>query len=683
MSATSTANTRDPYTAVVAVVDVTPSTDTEARLPSTVLSRAWPDLLLLAGIFCVAVAFQWWLRESPWPFDPMFYLNNAGFISGVEGGSQALAVEHRSLRLGVVLPIAVTQKLFGYSEITYYAYPLAIFGLLCTSTYAVARLVLNRVVSTCAAALICFLPFILNWSSHPFPDLASGVWFAVGMVAVLGPSAWGLPDRWRLGLAPVAGVTFGLAYMTKETILVLAPVAVLALYIGRASWAQAGLVVAGSVAVVGAELLLLERYTGDAFARLDVLVGRGFEDEKFSEAHQAKIEQTIAHQGTLLRSLGLFPSKLMRFPGLPFPILGVLLLAPLGAALAWWRTRNRIWWVIGAWAVVFWFFFGLMGRIPTESGRPILRLLNDRYWYPIFIPLVVGALGLVVFAYGAWPRQRPSRARTAVAVGFTVLFVVVVLPVATESRTRVNTYSGHYEEVRRFLQDEGGEYTTLHAVPHTALILRLYTADRFGGDRWDGTLQFTDTALFEDSLVALGAESRIAGAGAGGSTPTSFNQALDGDRSVSLNAPPLDWDVALLTENRRLIVFDPYGSVDDRVLFTTKDPREGLPPIVVPPGTTGLRIRWDFTPTTNGSVGVWCTYSNEAGRQSVPAYTAAQHAWVTEDGLPPPRALLDFFCPAPPGGWENLTVTARGGSGLQAESNTVAVFAEVRNAPSP
>ena len=80
---------------------------------------------------------------------------------------------HRTLRIGLLIPISFLIKFFNYSEIAYYLIPILSSVAFSIGIYKLSRLFFNRIVSFCSSILSISIPIFLRYAGQLLPDLPS------------------------------------------------------------------------------------------------------------------------------------------------------------------------------------------------------------------------------------------------------------------------------------------------------------------------------------------------------------------------------------------------------------------------------------------------------------------------------------------------------------------------------
>lgn len=422
----------------------------------------WTDVFSGLG---VAILFIVFLGE-PQPVDPMIYLEGATSIGSVPA-------EHRSTRLGVILPTWAASQVFGYSELTFYFLPVLSGFLLGASLSYTGRQLYGRWVGLGAAALAATSPFILPFGSQLLPDVPS----TAALVAALGLglAAQKTDGTRRVTLLVGAGVATGLAYLFRETAVLFYPALIGAL-------AVAGLRLRGLLVLFGTALyapivdvLAGVAVWGDPIARIRSVVERSATPPEITIEAAAR---AFSAQENPIETMALLLELSSR------SAIGLILLALTAAyvihAAADRDSGRRLLWVLPAWTLLGWLAYGIIGSIQPESGRPVLRLILGRYWAP-FVP----ALALMAVAWV----DRAGRSRWSILRRYSpyvlLLSVVVVASLgAIHNLDRfrswfINFGSDSYQELREEISDIPAG-ATVRIPDRIDPVLRLYFNDPFG-----------------------------------------------------------------------------------------------------------------------------------------------------------------------------------------------------------
>lgn len=448
--------------------------------PPTTHRRKRPDSLLELMVAAICLALVLAMITVPLPGDPMNYLDAAENLPSTP-------LHHGSTRLGLTIPIWLLTLIFGYSEVSFYVVPFLAFAGLGAATALAGRRLFNRWVGLGAAGLVVTSPWALPFASQILPDIPSAA-LLTACLAVVIPATAGETGRARGWLA---GLLFGLAYLTKETSLLFAPALVVVTllcghrlgFIARAAAAAAGVAVAEAMAGIV--------LWGDPLARLNALLDRS--DAPPSADRLQAFQTAFDAQATPLKSFMIFVDLLWASPH------GRLMMGlGLGLLLGLLRGGSRFR-MLAAWTLIPWIALALIGSIHPESGRPVIRLELDRYWVPLLPPLAIAGLGAMAVLAG---KTRRTRVTFAIAASIVLLGTAAGIAGSLDGRDWFVRFGndGYLQLRSAFDAIEGAPEVFVHQ--GAAKLTRLYTNDPLGRSIFAGTL-VSSAADMDDADVVL------------------------------------------------------------------------------------------------------------------------------------------------------------------------------------
>jgi hypothetical protein len=381
-------------------------------------SAAWrPAVLLGAALTLLYGVLLLWDLSVPQPTDHSHYMDAARTFPSKPANP---IVDHQYLRIGLTGPTALVMKVFGYSEVTYHALPVASGLLLFASVYAIGCMLFGRLVGALSAVVLGCMGLIVVAGTELLPDLPATAMFTAAVALTIALREGLLTRRRRLWLV-VIGVLLGWSYLTREFIVFVWPLIPVLLWrrIGRWEWLW-GIV---PVALTGlGEMALNIHLYGDPIKRLHAGSELG---NLPSRPEVSKTFQNLPLHTYLER----LPQQLLNLPeGYGLLLLTVLTLAA-GAYVIVRRFRGtatgleRRVGVFALWFGLLWVPLTLAGGV-LNPHHPKLRLQLLRYWYPLFPAFVIG--GVAVLWLAARALRLPDRRRTIVATA-----VVSVVALAT------------------------------------------------------------------------------------------------------------------------------------------------------------------------------------------------------------------------------------------------------------
>lgn len=440
------------------------------------------DVLVGAVVLIVYGATLFVLREGPLRYDSAIYWNAAVDPQHVPNVF--------TLRIGLVLPVHAAVRLFGPSEAALYAVPFAA-GLALTGAVYATMLVLfrDRVLAALAALLTSLNANVLLFSSFLYPDILATATFTGGILCLLlgrKRSSAGEGHRYAGAFALCAGALFGWTYLIREfSPLLLLPAVAGAVVLLRYPPRRFLLLCAGAVAVVSIEIVYGAVRFGEPFIHAERLFGR--REASVTDRFAPRVEHIQAQLNNLFDTAIVFPRLLFAWgTGWIFLLLTAIFLLALVS------VRDRRLWLLGIWFLSFWAVMAVIGLGSLPSGRWILNITNIRYWYPIFPPLAMGALGGLTLLLRH--RSRAAWRTPAAYAVASLLTVLAVVPGAIEYRRcaandiwpPADTLEGWHDVRAWFSTPEADSYDVVWADVNTARYLSAFTTTTFGTRVWTG-----------------------------------------------------------------------------------------------------------------------------------------------------------------------------------------------------
>jgi hypothetical protein len=425
-------------------------------------------VVLLCGIGLIA------FLQGPHPFDPAKYFETGVYFPHV-------ALDLWTLRIGLVGLVYGAVLIFGPSEASLYAVPIATGLLLAAAVYATMLVLFRDRVAAGAAGLVTTLnPVYLRNASSILPDTTATATFAAGFLCLIlgGEGPWRRESVRRRDLvAAIAGVLFGATYLIREFSPILLPAVVAAVLLLRYPPRRMLILAGAALATAALELLYGAARAGDPFLHAHELFERGAEGA-------VRVQERLDAGQMLL----LFPRLVVSW-GSGWLLL--LLLVLFGVALA--VTRDRRLWILAAWCVSFWVVMTALGLVSLRSGTWILNITNVRYWYPILPPLVMGGFGgLVLLCRRFAPVATAAR---VVPIAAAALMLVLLVPGLAEFGSCASRDGWKTDPRARWVDlrgwfgtPEADRYDQLWTDWRTHRLVPAYTSTTFGRELWAGEL---------------------------------------------------------------------------------------------------------------------------------------------------------------------------------------------------
>lgn len=263
----------------------------------TGLPHRWLNASAVPGLSVLAAAVLWWRWVGYQGHDDAYY---AWAAMDWAEHAPALGHTHWALRYPLVLPTAALIRLFGFSVPALAAVDLAAYAAFLAVGYAAARRWFGGMAAVLLTAIGILVPQFPVQATYANPDLLE-------MALVMG-SFWlvmlarepGQPGARAARLMLGAGVLAGLGFLTRETTLLLVPLyGLMLLRPAMPRWRYL-LIVAGFMAVVGAQMGYFAVEAGDPLYRLRI---SGAHDHVDRAAQGARATGALDSEGVLAAGL--------------------------------------------------------------------------------------------------------------------------------------------------------------------------------------------------------------------------------------------------------------------------------------------------------------------------------------------------------------------------------------------
>ena len=295
---------------------------------------------------------------------------------------------HWSLRIGLILPVALIFQIFDYSEISYYFIPVLSLILLTLVIFKFGEKLFSYRIGIISALWFMTMPGVLKESGNLLPDIPATLCIAGGFfILQILYSINQLPEHaanrkipYLRFLSMLAGMLFGWAYLTKEYFLIflfLVPVFFFAFSI---PWKYLTTLILGFILIISIELFFGLIVYQDPFIRLFTSQPRETwgEIERNAKVIMTYLPRLLVKEGNLLS-------------------LAMMIFFILGSLVRIYK-RDYKYLFLFAWAfLVFGFFTGL-GMLPIVinwGNKVVLRAHIFRYWIPILPPIIIGGIAII------------------------------------------------------------------------------------------------------------------------------------------------------------------------------------------------------------------------------------------------------------------------------------------------
>jgi 4-amino-4-deoxy-L-arabinose transferase-like glycosyltransferase len=175
-------------------------------------------------------------------------------------------LHHAALRYGLLLPLGALYRVFGVGEWTTIMVPLLASTLSVPAVMLIGQKLLGSRVALLAGMLIATFPAELRYATILVPEPLAEFY---GLVAILIYLYWGAENQTSAGL--LSGLCMGVAYLTKEPVLFVAPALMIDAIVTR-RWRLLLAITVGMLMIAGAEHTYYKAVTGDLMFRPHAMV---------------------------------------------------------------------------------------------------------------------------------------------------------------------------------------------------------------------------------------------------------------------------------------------------------------------------------------------------------------------------------------------------------------------------
>jgi hypothetical protein len=435
--------------------------------------------------------------EPPVMSDPLDYFYHAWHLD-------ELKPTHRHQRVGLIWPLAIAIRWFGYSELSYYAIPALAALLLTSGTWMVGRLLFGRWVGLLAGIFVVYNPWVLSDFTKPLPDFLAAGLFCTGIVLVIWFWREGrLADKpihcSTVGLLGLAGLLFGWSYLTREFVVVFFSLVAFVFVVARGRLVGLLPMTLAAFSCWLAELVWSIAKYGDALARFHAVSStRGGWTGMYIETDPMRI-------------LTQLPSTFVDRPG--GWIIVALLLGGAWFSVVRAAGGDRRWQLLALWLIGGWVFFTTVAMLPVlllDEGRVYLRVHKLRYWALILPPMFIAGLacaqhvtnGLIKLFTGPNSSFVTTLGIRIMTIAFLVSATLSVRPSLNNSGLVRNGAADDYLEFREFMKGVVAKYELIalsHQQNRATRSIPIYLNSWNGSERvWSGAVLLAESKRLDE-----------------------------------------------------------------------------------------------------------------------------------------------------------------------------------------
>lgn len=374
------------------------------------MNKKATDRSIILVLLLVTLVFRLWtIMMIHTGIDERDYWYSAKAIS--QQGVDYPYINHRTVRWGVIAPVALQQLVTGVRPNAYYVMPVLNSLLQTALLYLLGKRLFNRRTAALATLCLIFFPYQIRAASQIRPEIFS-ITYILAMVYFFTGYLYSAERRKQLASLALAGLMMLVAYESKITNLFFMPgiFVLIFMYAGKNRIRDSVLFGAIPLAGYALETVLYGVFTGYRFGNLQII----------SANHLEGMESIRSFIEVFNRYL---PPYLQFYWQIPFIVFAALAVYSIA------RKRDKELFALIVPALSFFFFitFTISGVKPLKMAEPFI----NRYFSAV-LPFVF----LVICRYvdlfmGKYPRLGISSRRfMAITLSGTAAFMVVFsLPV--------------------------------------------------------------------------------------------------------------------------------------------------------------------------------------------------------------------------------------------------------------
>lgn len=497
------------------------------------------NFLTIILLFIGSILVQVYFMNPPILSDPIEY-----FKAAVLFPKFPEAPSHWSLRLGLVIPVSIIFKIFGYSEFTYYLFPVLSLALLILLVFLLGEKLFNYKVGLMSALWMLFVPGIYLESGYLLPDIpATNCMLASLILLIMANKEKPSSSERVYFLNILSGALFGWSYLAKEYFLfffILVPIYFLISKI-RIRYLFAFL--AGALIVAFFEISIGFFVYRNPFIRFNAVNPR----EMWSEAVK-DVKVIISYFPMLLRSKG---------NDMTFLLAIISIIGSISQII----KKNKKLLFLFSWVVIIYGFYTGLGLLPVIfhwENKVLLRPHIFRYWIPIFPPLIISGIAIIDMTIISILEKTKVKIKFTKFITYCFPIVLVIISgIWGYSFTKYNNKlirngNDHYLELRDYLQENNQIERAFWVIRdiRTAYepIIRIYTHDFWGKEIWYGRIKYLNNDRDFMHLYEIPA---------GGYTiidrhyyNPEYNPVPD-----YLGTPPETWEIVFESENEMIALY--------------------------------------------------------------------------------------------------------------------------------
>lgn len=383
-----------------------------------------PYWLFGFGLFLLALLLRLTCFTGLIASDDLVYSAHAQLIAE---GRYALEYDHFAIRYGLILPVGLLYRLIGVNEWSTIAVPLFASSLSVVLLALIATRLFGVRAGLIAALLFATFPLQLRYGTVLVPEPIVGCYVLLALLVYVRTEGWA-----PMALGALAGVLIGIAYLTKEPALFIAPALLIDAALRR-RWRQAFGIALGIGAVIALEHAYYLAMTGDLLFRLHAMA----QHNRSLMGHRGEIDF-----GDLGYRLFKAYPRMMLVPSKDFGIHSLAALVLSAVALLRFRNDRRIYFLL-IWASLPWIYLNFgTSSFNQYIPIPVAPRYIDFAYPPLF--LLVAWLLADFLSKATWAKR----------LVLPVMAAVLLIGVASGLSTRGTGYQSTHVAVLRVIANK-------------------------------------------------------------------------------------------------------------------------------------------------------------------------------------------------------------------------------------
>jgi hypothetical protein len=396
--------------------------------------------------------------------DDIAYIQNARCLALPGCSPISSGFNQLGFRLGMVFPLALLYKLFGYNDLGFSLYPLLSSLITCLLIYLTALRLWGRPAAVFASLLWIFYPLQIVFDTQLSPSnqhatcviAALFLYFcAVPPKTSISESKFAFPSKWREPVLLISsGVCLGIAWWMNEIFVTFIFVMIPFILILRPKIKHMLWIIIGFILVIFIEMLIVKIESGSWFARFTCIL---------------KTEAAVVSN----KDLGYLPRSLFKLWNIDFlhsegrfgviwylfivlTILAVFLKDKIPLALA-----------MGSWLWLFYIQWG----VQSPEGTPIAKYIR---YISMIVPLQCLVFGAVLKHF-----MQYSKKLKAITISLFIVLLIHLFWFGTSAVKMVRLRTQDFKEITKFILNlKLKEGELIYTDDMTANFIRLYSKER-------------------------------------------------------------------------------------------------------------------------------------------------------------------------------------------------------------